>query len=141
MTLDQIPEADRLPRHLSKQEFGGRLSNFIVAKKWNQSDLARAAGLPRDSISTYVRGKVLPTPKSLRAMADALGVSPIDLLPNAVVNAITSDVPSVEMRVSVSSPDMAWLRINRLLTFETATKVIGLVNADAKSRVVPQSDC
>lgn len=133
--LDELPDADRLPKHLSKQEFGRRLANFLDRKNWNQSDLARHANLPRDSISTYVRGKVLPTPKSLRAMADALGTTPTDLLPNAAENAIDADVPSIEMRVSVSAPGTAWLRVNRMLTVETAAQIISLVNADAKERI------
>ena len=130
--IDEISELDSIPKHLSKQAFGQRLYVHMMRKKWNQSDLARHAGLPRDSVSTYIRGKVLPTPKSLQSLANALGVAPIDLLPNAAENAIDADMPSVELRVSVSAPDKAWLRINRLLSVETATRIIGLINADAK---------
>lgn len=30
--LDELPDADRLPKHLSKQEFGRRLANFLDKK-------------------------------------------------------------------------------------------------------------
>lgn len=69
-------------------------------------------------------------------MADALGVSPTDLLPNAAESAIDADVPSIEMRVSVSAPGTAWLRVNRMVTVETAAQIISLVNADAQDRIV-----
>jgi transcriptional regulator with XRE-family HTH domain len=36
----------------------------------------------RDSISTYVHGAVQPTPKNLAKLANALGCSPSDLLPD-----------------------------------------------------------
>lgn len=128
---DPTPEADDLaPRHLTKQQFGKRLYDLILAHGWNQSDLARAAGLPRDSISVYVRGRSLPTPKSLQKLAGALGVEPQDLLPNARESAIDEDHPSLEMRVSPHAPSQAWLRVNRLVSLSTAARVIELIEAD-----------
>src|SRR3546814_4094336 len=44
------------PRHLTKQEFGRRLYQLMLAKNWSQADLARRAELGRDSISTYING-------------------------------------------------------------------------------------
>lgn len=64
-------------------DFGRRISERMLKKNWNQSDLARAAGLGRDSISTYVRGMVLPDARNLKKLADALDCSPDDLMPSA----------------------------------------------------------
>lgn len=128
--VDEMPETGLAPKHLTKQEFGRRLYRLIIARGWNQSELARQANLPRDSISTYVRGVALPTPKSLRALADALGVQPTDLLPNAVESAIDDDFPSLEMRVSPAAPNAAWVRVNRLVSLSTAVKVIELIEGD-----------
>ena len=63
-----------MPRELTKQEFGRRLHGLMLAKDWNQSDLGKAAGLGRDSVSTYIRGLTFPTTRALRRLADALGV-------------------------------------------------------------------
>lgn len=128
--LDNMPAAGLVPKHLTKEEFGRRLYTLIMSKGWNQSELARRAGLPRDSISTYVRGRTFPTPKSLRALADALGIEPADLLPNSVEVSMDEDVPSLEMKVSTGAPDRAWLRVNRLVTLRTAAQVIELVQSD-----------
>lgn len=128
--VDDMPESGLAPKHLTKQAFGRRLYQLMLSRGWNQSELARQANLPRDSISTYVRGVALPTPKSLRALADALGMQATDLLPNAVENAIDDDFPSVEMRVSPAAPNAAWVRINRLVSLSTAVKVIELIEGD-----------
>lgn len=128
--IDELPEGDLPPKHLSKQEFGRRLYSLMLARGWNQSELARQAGLPRDSISTYIRGRSLPTPKSLQMLAEALGMRPADVLPSIVESAIDEDNPALEMRVSTSAPNAAWLRVNRLVSLSTASKVIELINQD-----------
>lgn len=118
------------PKHLTLQEFGRRVYNLMLKKGWRQSDLARESGLPRDSISTYVRGVVRPTDDSLKKVAKALGVQPEDLLPNIIEDAIDQDNPSVEMKISNSDPTKAWLRLNRLVQTSTAVKIIEMIHAE-----------
>lgn len=118
------------PKHLTKQEFGKRLYSLILARGWNQSDLAREAGLNRDAISTYVRGRTLPTPQNRDAMARALGVEPDQLLPNHVRAAIAEDNPAFEMKVSTSALGMAWLRVDMLVKTSTAAKIAEMLEAD-----------
>lgn len=118
------------PKHLTKEQFGRRLQALMLDRGWNQSELGRRAGLPRDSISVYVRGQSLPTPKSLKALSDALSVSPEELLPNHTESAIDADHPALDIRVSPGSPDTAWLRVNRLVTLRTALEVAKLLEAD-----------
>ena len=67
-----IDTADMSPRELTKQEFGRRLMALMLDKGWNQSELARAAKLGRDAISTYIRGISFPEPKNLVKLAQAL---------------------------------------------------------------------
>ena len=131
--IDSMPETSLAPKHLTKQEFGRRLYQLMLARGWNQSELARQVDLPRDSVSTYIRGRTLPTPKSLQAMADALGVTPADILPNSIESAVDEDMPSIEMRVSTSAPSMAWLRINRLVSLSTAAKVIEMIEGESEA--------
>lgn len=138
--IDELPTGGLAPKHISKQEFGRRIYRELMARGWNQSELARQTGLPRDSVSTYVRGVSLPTPKSLQKLADAFGTTPADLLPNSIEAAIEEDVPSLEMKVSVSAPSTAWLRVNRLVSLSTAARVIELVEADALAQNTAVND-
>jgi transcriptional regulator with XRE-family HTH domain len=118
------------PKSLTKQEFGKRLYRLMMAKGWRQSELARQADLPRDSVSTYIRGKTLPTPLSLQKLADALGVASEELLPNVVEGAIDEDIPSLEMKVSPNAPETAWLRVNRAVSLKTALEIMRLLEED-----------
>lgn len=128
--VDDLPESDLAPKHLTKQQFGRRLYQLMLARGWNQSELARQANLPRDSISTYIRGVALPTPRSLKSLAEAFGINMTDLLPNAVEAALDEDLPSLEIKVSPSAPSTAWLRVNRLVSLTTATRIIELIESD-----------
>ena len=69
-------DVDFSKRILTRQEFGRRLTAMLVEKVWSQSDLARASGLGRDSISQYARGRSIPSPKNLSKLANALGTTP-----------------------------------------------------------------
>lgn len=120
----------RTPRHLTKQEFARRLTAKILEMGWTQADLAHAAGIGRDAVSTYVRGRSLPTPLSLKKMADALGVEPHTLMPNGRENAIDNDTPSFEMRESVGHPGRVWVRVNRLLSFRQALAIAHVLDAE-----------
>lgn len=128
--VDDLTENAPAPRRLTKQQFGRRLYQLMLARGWNQSELARQSDLPRDSISTYVRGVALPTPKSLKSLADALDMKMSDLLPDAVEAAVDEDFPSLEIKVSPSAPNTAWLRVNRLVSLTTATRIIDLIESD-----------
>lgn len=49
-------------------------------KKYSQDDLARESHVLRQSIQKYETGETDPGAKNLMALADALGVSPNELL-------------------------------------------------------------
>ena len=53
----------------------------MMANNLSQSDLARSAGVGRDSISQYVRGRSLPSPKTAAKIAKALKVDIQELYP------------------------------------------------------------
>lgn len=115
------------PRALTKQEFGRRLHALLLEKGWNQSELARRAELGRDAISTYVRGRSFPEPTSLKRIADALGTTPTDLLPNAFESAMDRDLPAIEIREASGHPGMSWLRVNRKVTTQQALRVLQIL--------------
>jgi transcriptional regulator with XRE-family HTH domain len=109
------PDENRpLPKHLTKKEFGRRVY----------------AEMPRDAISTYVRGISLPSPRSLAKLATALGVNADDLLPNYVEAAIDHDNPSLDLKVSPNRPNEAWLRIDQRVSLPTALKITELLQND-----------
>ena len=118
------------PKALTKQEFGRRLAAIILEKNMNQSDLSRASGLGRDSISTYINGRTFPTPRALKILAETLRVRTEDLLPNTIMQAMDDEHPAVELKQASGHPNKAWLRINRAMSFSTAAKIIDLINQD-----------
>ncbi|MEX0327921.1 MAG: helix-turn-helix domain-containing protein [Ruegeria sp.] len=119
-----------MSKDIKKKEFGRKLKALNAERGWNQSELARRAGIPRDSVSTYVRGVSLPNSKSLQKLADALGTTPADLIPNMVQDATEEESTSLNMRVSTGAPNTAWLQVNRLVSLTTAVKVIEMIEAD-----------
>ena len=127
---DSLPDLRLAPKHLTKQEFGRRVYEAMLNAGLSQSDLARASDLNRDAISTYVRGKSLPSPANLERLAAALHVEASALLPNYHESAIDHDFPALEIKISPSSPGTAWLRVNRLVTVPTALKIAELLEAD-----------
>lgn len=122
------PNDDELtPRHLTKQEFAKRLHKLLTDRRWNQCDLARAANIGRDAVSTYIRGRSFPEGKNLLAIAEALQMRPEDLLPNTLESAIQFEHPAIELRVSHSDPSLAWLKIDQRVDMATATEILALL--------------
>lgn len=128
------PNADTLvdasPRHISNAEFGKRLYRMMISRGWNQSDLARAANLTRDSVSTYIRGKTTPTRKSVEALALAFGIPAEQIFPNHLEAEIEAAPAALDIKVSPTEPTKAWLRVNQLVHLQTAIKVAELLQAD-----------
>jgi len=118
------------PRELSKQEFGRRLMHFTATKGWNQAELARQAGIGRDSVSNYVNGNQFPGPKALQKLCDALGVTREQLLPNSLRLAVDAEEPAIELKQAPGHPDKAWLKINRAMSFGTAAAIIALIKEE-----------
>ena len=127
----RIAESEALghltPREISRQEFGRRLAAILADKSWNQSDLARAADIGRDAVSTYVRGRSFPDPKNLKKISDALHVAPDTLLPNAAKAAIDAEIPALEMRQAAGHPEHVWLRVNQLVPSIKAFRVLQIL--------------
>jgi transcriptional regulator with XRE-family HTH domain len=131
----QTPTVDTTPKFITKAEFGRRVHQYILKKGWTQSELARRSGLPRDSISTYVRGAVFPSELSLDKLAKALGVKAEELLPNKLENTISrSQHPSFEMKASETEPGLVWLRVDRLVKFASAVQIANILDNDDAAR-------
>lgn len=113
-----------------RHDFGRKIQTLLLQKRWKQADLARAAGLPRDSISSYIRGNVMPTRLSLEKVATALGVSPDYLMPELTPSVVDLENPAFDLKVSASRPGKAWLRINRQVSFATAARISEMLAAE-----------
>jgi transcriptional regulator with XRE-family HTH domain len=84
----------------------------------------------RDAISTYINGRSYPTPKSQELLSKALGVTREELFPNATINAVNDEHPAFEMKVAPGYPGRAWVRVNRMVSFDTAAEIVRLLNAE-----------
>ena len=114
---------------LTKQEFGKRLFALMMEKGMNQSDLARAAKLGRDSISTYVRGRSAPSPQNLDKLCAALSVSPDELYPNYAANAAAIEEPVLQLKQVNDGTDMMWLHINMKVDAQKAIEVMQILKS------------
>lgn len=119
---------DLSERMLTKQEFGKRLYDLMIKHNMNQSDLARASKLGRDSISTYVRGRSIPTPKNLERIAEALGVKAEKLYPNYAANAVGLDQPKLSVTQVHDESDKMWLKVHMKVNPDIAIKVMQILN-------------
>ncbi len=125
------PGSSAARKHLTKQEFGRRLYRAILEKGWTQSELARQAGILRDSVSTYIRGRNMPDAVNLKKIAKALGMKEADLLPNYDEAAIEAQInPPFEVRASAEDPTRMWVKLNRELPLATVTKLMQLLEGE-----------
>jgi ribosome-binding protein aMBF1 (putative translation factor) len=116
------------PRDEVKVEFARKLQRAIVAKGWNQSELSRRANIGRDSISVYIRGKAIPGPNHLAALAKALGTSPMELLPGRGVPQVGDEGPPLSFRDMGGG--MVQLRINMTVPTKAALEVLNILKRD-----------
>ena len=102
-------------------EIGRRISEKMQAKNWNQSDLARAAGLGRDSISTYVRGMVKPSPENLKQIANALGCNPEELYPSEPVE------QEIILEMRQTGDGRVFIKINKTVSVQQAASIFEIL--------------
>jgi len=132
-----LPEG--APRDAARAEFARRLSAAMIQKGWNQSELARRASdhyadkeIGRDSISVYMRGKALPTPLVLNAIAAALGVDPADLLPSRGVPSASAASPKMEAKDM--GDGTVWLRVNQQVPWQVALTIMAALQHDERMK-------
>lgn len=113
-------------RHVVKAEFAKRLYNKIAEKGWTQSEFARHCDLARDAISTYVRGRSIPSPQALEKMASVLSVRPEDLLPNYYEAAQNKQEPTFELRDVPNEEGYMWIKLNMRLPKKVAMQIFML---------------
>jgi transcriptional regulator with XRE-family HTH domain len=120
------------PPEAIRRDFAKRLQDALNDRGWTQSELARRMApllkesrIGRDNISKYVRGKVLPLPPALEAMAKVLGVESTDLLPSRATRAVSDELSSLDVRDIGGG--RAWLQINQAVDWPIAVRIMGLL--------------
>lgn len=114
-----MPDLDRIA------VFSKKLHELASAKGWHQSEIARQADLPRDSISVYWRGKSLPTDKSAKKLANAFGISVDELMPRGAVG-LPSDV---EVEVDEAKPNYVTLKIHQRVPLSVARQILEILDS------------
>jgi transcriptional regulator with XRE-family HTH domain len=122
-----------MPADVVRQEFARRLQRAMIEKGWTQSELARRASshtpdnrMIRDNVSKYIRGKVLPGPLHLNALAKALNKKPDELLPTRGTPAAGQENPPMDIRDLRDGN--AWVRVNQALPWDTAMQIAKLLH-------------
>lgn len=129
---------------MSKHEFGRRLQMHLNDRGWSQADLGREVErvtgkkIGRDAISTYINGRSFPAPASLNKICKALNISREDILPSEfMTGSHDASLPAFEMRTTPDQSGCAWVKVNRMMSFETATEIARLLSVE-DSRPLPQ---
>ncbi len=115
------------PELQDREDLARKLRLALHAHDWNQSDLARAAGLPRELISTYCRGASYPTARSLRRIAEALKMKPEELAPQAPGLFQWEPPPTVE--ITGMANGMARITVNTVVPMGVALRIGQLIEA------------
>lgn len=122
--LKAVPETVAINnREMVKSEFARRLYEAIVSKGWTQSEFARHCELNRDAISTYVRGKSVPSPVNLEKMAAVLNMRPEDLMPNYYEAAQAKADSQMELRDVPNDEGYMWIKLNMRLPKKVAIEL------------------
>lgn len=124
------PSSEATPTNLTKHEFGKRLYRLMIGKGWTQSELSRRANIKRDNVSKYIRGVSLPGRTNVIALANALGAQPDDLLPDQAITAMDAENPSFEMKVLSEDMTKTRLRVNRIVSIDSALKIAEILKND-----------
>lgn len=122
-----------------KMKFGERLRRAILNLGITQSEFARRCDLPRDSISTYVLGKTLPSPRSAAKMSKELGIDLASWLEESAP-ADTSSTAEIEPAFdiqSLSNTGKTRLRVNAIVRTRTALQIVELLEQDDASSGQP----
>lgn len=131
---NQEPPADR--RERLKKIVAKRIVQLLREKNMTQSDLARASGLGKDSISLYVRGKTLPGPRHIERIAHGFQMTPERLLPNVPKGVIRAHRPASELTVDPvpGSSVLCNVELRRRMTYAQLAGLTELLDSfDASS--------
>lgn len=100
----------RKKRDVARASQGRIIQAELRKKGWTQSDLARATGLPRYTISRAVRGENVLSAKLVEKLAKAFGISPDDIVRGSDRSSL-DDMPTGVHTTHLSNGEY-WIRMN-----------------------------
>jgi transcriptional regulator with XRE-family HTH domain len=123
-------------RELVKQALARRIRECLAERNMSQSDLARAAEIPRELVSSYANRRSFPNEKSFHAIAKALGFRDrYHMVPELEGVAVHDEgSPAMDIQQSPGHPGRAWLRINQSCSMATAIKIATLLEQDGAAQ-------
>lgn len=135
------------PPDVIKKNIGKRIQQRLYELGWRQTELANRAGLGRDSISLYIRGKNTPGPRNLKLVSDALGVTVQDLAPELQTATKNRQGDFGPQHCSQTSDGFWHIRIDRVVDQKTMLKILKALdkyeneatNVALASRAEPES--
>lgn len=117
------------PKEVRRRVFAKRLQTMMTEREWSQADLHRKAGIGRDMVSLYVRGKNFPGPKHLAALCRAFNCEATELVPG-----VSADVRKVEglppFEMRSLRDGRIWLSINRAVSMNQAQRILQILNEE-----------
>lgn len=114
---------------MDKKEFGRHLHQLMVAKGMKQAELARQAGISRNSVCTYIQGRSFPSRDSLQKLASALGITADELLPGHEAMPVRGELKAeVELYALPNRPHMAFLSIRRVVPWARGVQILALLD-------------
>lgn len=132
---------ERTPLEQAENEaFARKLTGFMAQKGFSQSDLARAVwgtvtdtrgrdvARNRDRISHYVRGSQMPESRTLKALAEALGVEVTDLSPKIGTAGGAQKPPPYSFTVVGGRSDVAMLTVHHLVPTRLAAEIVMMLS-------------
>ena len=139
-----VPVAEPVPVvGIDSEDFSKRLWNILNEKNMSQTELAKrvwnekrtdANGYEswkgRDLISSYIRGRSQPSPQVLKRIADVLHVTPESLIPSTAAKIVEREPPALQINMVAGHADKCLLKVNKLVSLQTALKVGQLIEAD-----------
>ena len=111
-----------------RDEFAARLYYFMNKKGWNQSQLARQAGMHRDNISRYMKAGHMPNREGAEALARVLETDLSVLIPGQTART-TGNVEMPEGANITPADEHGWVRLkmNQRVPQQVAFKILGLL--------------
>jgi hypothetical protein len=140
--LPSTKGVDETPILESRQQtFAKRLYHALLDRGMTQSDLARKVWnetridnrgfdtvVGKDRVSSWVRGRSMPEPHNLIKIAKALNMAVEDLAPNLTASAIEQEAPEIQITIIHNHPNKVLVKLNKIVPFDIATKIMNLVN-------------
>lgn len=108
-----------------RDEFAARLRARLKDRNMNQTDLAKRIGMSKDAVSTYARGRSLPSGPKLEEIAAALETTPGELMPH-VHEPIMEGAGDPSLRAHNDGTATMWMAVR--LPLDVAVQVLNIIN-------------